>query len=176
MKKENKGYNVNFVTNTVTVTKAFAQTAANNIFSEEFKIMKELREMGMTIVTKAPAKRKNDCLTYAKIEYLGRRSAEHNYVVRRGRSAHRKRIRGMRKLNTRLRRRTVAFAVLFLCAEARSSDGGGWRNRSFRRDLTVQDRKKSLPQTKKMLQPTATFLHLCRNFAHARALTGYTVM
>lgn len=68
MKKENKGYNVNFVTNTVTVTKAFAQTAANNIFSEEFKIMKELREMGMTIVTKAPAKRKSDRLTYAKME------------------------------------------------------------------------------------------------------------
>ena len=83
---------------------------------------------------------------------------------------------GMRKLNTRLRRRTVAFAVLFLCAVARSSDGGGWRNRSFRRDLTLQDRKKSLPQTKNMLQPSTTFLQLCCNFAHARALTGYTVM
>lgn len=37
------------------------------------------------------------------------------------------------------------------------------KNRSFRRDPTLQDRKKSLQQMKNTVQPTTTFLHLSCN-------------
>ena len=65
MKKSN--YSIDFVSNTVTVTKKFTE-AASQIGTPEFHTMMQLREMNLTIVTKAPAKRKNTQLTYKKMQ------------------------------------------------------------------------------------------------------------
>ena len=62
-----KNYEINFITNTITITKKFAQEASQ-IGTEAFKTMMELRQLGMTIITKTPAKKKNTSLTYAKME------------------------------------------------------------------------------------------------------------
>ena len=61
----NKPYAIDFTTNTVTVTKKFLE-AAQMIGTPEFNTMMQIREMGMTIITKAPAKKKNTKLTYDK--------------------------------------------------------------------------------------------------------------
>ena len=62
-----KNYEINFAANTITITKKFAQEASQ-IGTEAFKTMMELRQLGMTIITKTPAKKKNTSLTYAKME------------------------------------------------------------------------------------------------------------
>ena len=63
----NKPYAIDFTTNTVTVTKKFLE-AAQMIGTIEFDTMMKIREMGMTIITKAPAKKKNTKLTYDKMQ------------------------------------------------------------------------------------------------------------
>ena len=65
--KKSIAYVIDFATNTVTVTKKFAE-AASQIGTPEFHTMMQLREMNLTIVTKAPAKRKNTQLTYKKMQ------------------------------------------------------------------------------------------------------------
>ena len=62
-----KNYEINFATNTITITQKFAQEASQ-IGTESFKTMMELLQLGMTIITKTPAKKKNTSLTYAKME------------------------------------------------------------------------------------------------------------
>ena len=62
-----KNYSINFATNTITLTQKFAKEASQ-IGTEAFKTMMELRQLGMTIIIKAPAKKKNTQLTYAKME------------------------------------------------------------------------------------------------------------
>lgn len=62
-----KNYEINFATNTITITQKFAKEASQ-IGTEAFKTMMELRQLGMTIITKTPAKKKNTSLTYAKME------------------------------------------------------------------------------------------------------------
>ena len=61
------GYAVDFSNSTVTVTRKFRDAAAQ-MNSQEFNILKQLREMGLTIVVKAPAKKKSSALTYAKMQ------------------------------------------------------------------------------------------------------------
>ena len=63
----NKPYSIDFTTNTITVTKKFLEQASM-MGSEAFNIMTQLRQMNMTIITKAPTKRKNTQLTYSKME------------------------------------------------------------------------------------------------------------
>ena len=63
----NKPYAIDFTTNTVTVTKKFLE-AAQMIGTPEFNTMMQIREMGMTIITKDPAKKKNTKLTYDKMQ------------------------------------------------------------------------------------------------------------
>ena len=63
----NKPYAIDFTTNTVTVTKKFLE-AAQMSGTPEFNTMMQIREMGMTIITKAPAKKKNTKLTYDKMQ------------------------------------------------------------------------------------------------------------
>ena len=63
----NKPYAIDFSKNTITVTKKFLD-AASMIGTEEFNTMMQLRQMGMTIITKAPAKKKNTKLTYDKMK------------------------------------------------------------------------------------------------------------
>ena len=53
----NKPYSIDFTTNTITVTKKFLEQASM-MGSEAFNIMLQLRQMNMTIITKAPAKAK----------------------------------------------------------------------------------------------------------------------
>ena len=65
--KKSAAYAIDFVANTVTITKKFAE-AASQIGTPEFHTMIQLREMNMTIVTKAPAKKKNTQLTYKKMQ------------------------------------------------------------------------------------------------------------
>ena len=62
----NKPYAIDFTTNTVTVTKKFLE-AASMIGTTEFNTMMQLRQMGMTIVTKSPARKKGK-LTYDKMK------------------------------------------------------------------------------------------------------------
>ena len=62
-----KNYEINFATNTITITQKFAKEASQ-IGTEAFKTMMELRQLGMTIITKAPAKKKNTKLTYDKMQ------------------------------------------------------------------------------------------------------------
>ena len=47
-----KNYRIDFAANTVTVTKKFLEEAESNISSAEFKDMKMLRAMGLTVVVK----------------------------------------------------------------------------------------------------------------------------
>lgn len=63
----NKPYAIDFTTNTVTITKKFKE-AASMIGTEEFNTMTQLRQMGMTIVIKAPTKKKSGKLTYDKMK------------------------------------------------------------------------------------------------------------
>lgn len=63
----NKPYAIDFTTNTVTITKKFKE-AASMIGTEEFNTMTQLRQMGMTIVIKAPTKKKSSKLTYDKMK------------------------------------------------------------------------------------------------------------
>ena len=63
----NKPYAIDFTTNTVTVTKKFLE-AASMIGTTEFNTMMQLRQMNLTIVTKAPVKKKNAKLTYDKMK------------------------------------------------------------------------------------------------------------
>ena len=67
MNKQKNGYQINFVTNTVTVTRKFLEDASL-IGTDAFNIMLQLRQMNLTIVVKAPAKKKNKALTYAKMQ------------------------------------------------------------------------------------------------------------
>lgn len=67
MNKQKNGYQINFVTNTVTVTRKFLEEASL-IGTDAFNIMLQLRQMNLTIVVKAPAKKKNKALTYAKMQ------------------------------------------------------------------------------------------------------------
>ena len=67
MNKQKNGYQINFVTNTVTVTRKFLEDASL-IGTDAFNIMLQLRQMNLTIVVKAPAKKKNKTLTYAKMQ------------------------------------------------------------------------------------------------------------
>lgn len=65
--KTMKNYEINFTTNTITITKKFAQEASQ-IGTEAFKTMMELRQLGMTINTKEPVQKKNTSLTYDKMK------------------------------------------------------------------------------------------------------------
>ena len=66
----NHGYKIDYSTNTITVTKKFMEDAGI-IGTPAFNIMKELRQMGMTIAVKETAPRKNNKITYAQmIQYI----------------------------------------------------------------------------------------------------------
>lgn len=61
-----KGYTIDFTTNTVTITKAFAQKA-NDLNSDEFETLMKLRKMGLRIVNatpKAKHRRNKDSISY----------------------------------------------------------------------------------------------------------------
>ena len=62
-----KNYSIDFANNTITLTQTFAKEASQ-IGTDAFKTMLELRQLGMRINIKAPAKKKNPHLTYAKME------------------------------------------------------------------------------------------------------------
>lgn len=47
-----KAYKIDFITNTVTVTKAFLTAAETNINSTEFQTYQQFKQMGLTIVPK----------------------------------------------------------------------------------------------------------------------------
>ncbi|MDL2319084.1 hypothetical protein LJC74_08465 [Eubacteriales bacterium OttesenSCG-928-A19] len=57
MKKNNRGYSINFATNTITMTQKF-ENAANEIGSEEYNLLQRLRKdfPKMTIVERSPKK------------------------------------------------------------------------------------------------------------------------
>ena len=61
------GYSIDFVGNTVTITRKF-RDAASQLNTPEFNIMNQLREMNLTILVKAPNKKKSTALTYAKMQ------------------------------------------------------------------------------------------------------------
>lgn len=61
------GYSIDFASNTVTITRKFRDAAAQ-LNTPEFNIMKQLREMNLTILVKAPNKKKSTALTYAKMQ------------------------------------------------------------------------------------------------------------
>lgn len=65
--KKAQAYAIDFVTNTVTITRKFA-AAASQIGSPEFHTMMQLREMNLTVVTKTPSKKKNSLLSYKKMK------------------------------------------------------------------------------------------------------------
>ena len=65
--QKKNGYQIDFTTNTVTVTNKFL-TAAGQIGTKEFETMCKLRELNLTIVTKDPVKKKNTALTYSKMQ------------------------------------------------------------------------------------------------------------
>lgn len=62
-----KNYKMDFVSNTVTVTKKFYIAATTNLGSTEFNDLMKFREMGMTVIVKAPAKRSNHRVTYRQM-------------------------------------------------------------------------------------------------------------
>ena len=62
-----KNYEINFTTNTITITQKFAKEASQ-IGTDAFKTMMDLRQLGMTIVTKAPVHKKTSSLTYKQME------------------------------------------------------------------------------------------------------------
>ena len=61
------GYSIDFVSTTVTITRKF-RDAASQLNTPEFNIMNQLREMNLTILVKAPNKKKSTALTYAKMQ------------------------------------------------------------------------------------------------------------
>lgn len=61
------GYSIDFASNTVTITRKF-RDAASQMNTPEFNIMKQLREMNLTILVKTPNKKKSTALTYAKMQ------------------------------------------------------------------------------------------------------------
>jgi len=65
------GYSIDFASNTVTITRKF-RDAASQLNTPEFNIMKQLREMNLTILVKTPNKKKSTALTYAKMQKLSR--------------------------------------------------------------------------------------------------------
>ena len=66
---KNLQYKIDFLTNTITITKKFAE-AASQMGNDEFTIMLELRKMGMRIQTKTVERSKGQCshLTYIKMQ------------------------------------------------------------------------------------------------------------
>lgn len=66
---KNPQYKIDFLTNTITITKKFAE-AASQMGNDEFTIMLELRKMGMRIQTKTVERSKEQCshLTYIKMQ------------------------------------------------------------------------------------------------------------
>ena len=62
-----KSYTIDYAKNMITVTKKF-HDAAGQIGTDEYSIMAELRKLGMPISVKAPAKKKNSAVTYAKMK------------------------------------------------------------------------------------------------------------
>ena len=62
---KNSQYKIDFISNTIIVTKKFVE-AASRMDTEEYKTMLELRKMGMRIQTKAAAPRK---ATRARLSY-----------------------------------------------------------------------------------------------------------
>lgn len=65
-----KNYKIDYTTNTITLTKKFMQEAGI-INSEAFKTMQVLRSMGMTMMVKEAAHRKNTSITYAQmVQYI----------------------------------------------------------------------------------------------------------
>ncbi|MBP3657084.1 MAG: hypothetical protein J6K32_10365 [Clostridia bacterium] len=77
-------YRIDFTANTVTITKAFAD-AANNPFSEEYKMLVELRNQGFSIVNKThkPAKTKTPMPTYKQMEHYISSLAESEFYLQR---------------------------------------------------------------------------------------------
>lgn len=65
--KKSTAYSIDFVNSTVIVSKKFA-AAASQIGTPEFNTMLQLRGLNLTIVTKAPSKKKNSQLTYKKMK------------------------------------------------------------------------------------------------------------
>ena len=59
-----KNYRIDFAANTVTVTKKFLDEAESNITSTEFKDMKMLRAMGLTVVVKETKRSKSKHISY----------------------------------------------------------------------------------------------------------------
>ena len=79
-----KNYSINFTTNTITITQKFAKEASQ-IGTEAFKTMMELRQLGMTIITKEPVQKKNTNLTYKKMEkYISLLEDAEKYQAERG--------------------------------------------------------------------------------------------
>lgn len=67
---KNIGYRIDYTNNTVTVTKKFL-AEAGILGSSAFNAMKELRQMGMVIVTKEASIRKSNRITFAQmIQYI----------------------------------------------------------------------------------------------------------
>lgn len=62
-----KSYAIDYAKNLITVTKKFHE-AAGQIGTDEYRIMAELRKLNMPISVKAPAKKKNTAVTYAKMK------------------------------------------------------------------------------------------------------------
>ena len=62
-----KSYTIDYAKNMITVTAKFHK-AAGIIGTGEYDIMAELRKLGMPISVKAPAKKKNTAVTYAKMK------------------------------------------------------------------------------------------------------------
>lgn len=62
----NKPYSIDFVTNTITVSKKFHE-ASQSMENAEFNTMMKLRNLNMTIVIKQPTKKKNSAITYGKM-------------------------------------------------------------------------------------------------------------
>ena len=66
MSKKNANYEINYVTNTITVSRKFLEEAST--LGPAADTMNTLRSLGMKIVEKAPVKRRKGTLTYAKME------------------------------------------------------------------------------------------------------------
>lgn len=68
-----KGYKVDFVTNCISVTKAFAEKAANPA-SSEFRIIREYKKMGFFIEVQKKKKNPNKSISYTQmLNYLCRK-------------------------------------------------------------------------------------------------------
>ena len=64
--KKNLGYSIDYVTNTITITKEFNRKASEDLSGKEHILMEQFRSMNMTILYKTVAKRKTKKKVEAK--------------------------------------------------------------------------------------------------------------